>query len=259
MATTATVTAQEESSRRGVYGTVISISEDGTTAVVLTRSGTEVTIDLTTTDLDLSEGDQVALLVQAGEEGEPYQVLRGLVRPDRPQFQHLTGAVVSKTATSIIIVDATGREHVVELPEGVDLPVNAGDLATVITSNGNGEDGDGGPSVAQAGITAQAIADHVRAHAETLRGRAEAGEVPVTTADERIEFLDGLLDTISNHVQTVLGDLLSRVATQAQDAIQSAMDKAMEGFQRAKAGVAQQMGPPEEAGPPEDIPSGPPE
>ena len=246
----------EDSGRRGMYGTVESISEDGTTAVIMTRFGSEVTIDLTTTDLELEEGSRVAFLVQDGKEGQPLQVLRGLVRPDRPQILHVTGAVVSKTATGITVIDATGREHVMEIPEGVEISVNPGDHAVVITHEGNGE-----PPKAQAAISASAIADQMKAHAATLRDRAQAGDVPVSTAAERIQRLESRLEAISTHLQTVFSGLLDKVGPEAKAAIESAMAKFEANFQQARAGIAQEhTGLPEEAGPPEETPvGGPPE
>jgi len=251
----------EDPGRRGMYGTVDSISEDGTTAVIMTRFGSEFTIDLTTTDLDLSEGTRVALLVHNGEEGQPLQVLRGLVRPDRPQILHVSGAVVSKTATEMTVIDATGREHVMELPEGVELSVSPGDHAVVITHEGNGE-----PPKAQAAISASAIAEQMKEHAATLRDQAQAGDVSASTAEERIQRLESRLETISARLQTVFSGLLDKVAPEAKAIIESAIAKFESNFQQARAGIAQEQsglsgeapvgGPPERPLRPDGTPGG---
>lgn len=218
---------EEDSGRRGMYGTVVSVSEEDGTAVIETRSGSVVTIDLNSTGLYVEEGDNVALLVGTGEEGQPVPVIRGLVRPDHPQILHVSGAVVSKTATSMTIVDATGREHIVEIPEGVEISVSAGDHAVVVTSNENGD-----PPKAEAAINASAIADQMKEHAATLREQAQAGELPLSTAEERIQRLESRLEFISSHLQSVYSELeaLGKVPSAALEAVHNAMTKIQENF-----------------------------
>ena len=248
VATTA-VMAQENSGRRGVYGNVGSI--DGNTAVIERPSGDEVTIDAT--GLDLAVGDRIAALIEPGAEGEPAAVIRSMIRSDEPQFEHVTGAVVTKTANSMTIIDATGRTHVVNLPEGVTVSVEPGDLATVVTSNG-----DGNGAQFHDAIPGQAIADLAKEHAAALKERAENGEIPVSTAEERTAFLQDILDAISAHLEAVLDSLLGKVSDQAQDAVTEAFGQGHVGFEQAGADVAAQ-GPPEDPGRPEDTPGERPE
>lgn len=258
LATTTLVQAQEPDERpgrRGIYGTVVTISQENGTAVISTRSGSEVNVDISTTGLELSVDDRVALLVQRGEKGTTLDVIRGLVRPDRPRFLHLTGAVVTKTDGALTIIDATGREHVVELSEGVTIQANPGELATVIASRGTDRDDDGRPLVAHASVSAQAITDRVRNHVEVIRGRAQAGEFHGASAETRIQFLTGLLDTMSIRIKTVYTNVLARVGSlRAKDAVQSAMDRALQRLQHAKTRIAQRVVPSQDGHPDQGTP-----
>ena len=122
--------------------------------------------------------------------------------------------------------------------------------ASSCSAQGNGE-----PPKAQAAISASAIADQMKAHAATLRDRAQAGDVPVSTAAERIQRLESRLEAISTHLQTVFSGLLDKVGPEAKATIESAMAKFQVNFQRARAGIAQ-----EHTGLPEETPvGGPPE
>ena len=243
-ATTALVQADEHKDnpgRRGIYGAVVSVSDDGATATVMTKSGTEVTVDLTNSGLDLSEGKRVALLVQPAGEGAPDSVITGLVRPDSPQFEHVSGAVVAKTQNGVTIVDAKGEIHEMVLPEGVTVSVSPGDLATVVTSHGKGagEGEDDGPVVVHGAVSAQVIADHMKEHAQAIRTQAQEGAISASTAEERIAFLAERLDAISAHAQSVLGDLLlGQLPEQARSAVESALASTAQGFKQAHADAA---------------------
>ena len=105
----------------------------------------------------------------------------------------------------------------------------------MVTSGGQGENGGGAPAIVHGGVSAQAIADNMKEFAQAIRAQAQAGEVSSRTAEERVTFIQELLDDLSIRVNVVFTEVLNRVPNQAKATIQSAMENAVLGFQGALA------------------------
>jgi len=260
--------AQEEGlERRGFSGMVTDLQEGSIT--VETEDGELITVALTedtrvrlpsagvqsVLEVELREGARVAILAEVEVDGS-LTALWTLVKPERPQIAHLLGTVISIEGNSVTIVDAQGNEHTVEMPGQALQGLQIGDMTTLVVDQPD-DDGDEPETLeAHEAVTARDIQARVLMHASSLRQRAEAGDVPVDDAAERIQFLSDLMDTINTHVQGVLTSVLDKVPLQAKAAIERAMEQARTGFEQAK-GAIQRQGPPEGVGPPSGVgPSG---
>lgn len=269
LAATAPVFAQEdgELERQGLSGVVTLIGEDSIT--VETADGESVTIATTddtqvrlpsknvqnVLEVELEEGSRVAVLAELETDGSLI-ALWILVKPERPQFEHLLGAIISLEGNLITIVDDRGNEHTVELPEQARRGLEVGDIATLIVDQSDDNDEEPDNPVAHAAVTAAQIQERAREHAGELWRRAQSGEIPVAMAEERIQFLTEIMDSIKAHLHGVLTAVLDKVPSQAQAAIEQARERVGMGFDSAKEAI-QSTGPPEDAGPTEG--AGPPE
>ncbi len=264
--TTASAFAQQEDEPQyqGISGVVTSVDSEAGTVTVETEEGQTITVAITpdtrirlpseqvrsAAEVELEEGASVSILAEVTSEGDLVAIWT-LIKPERPRFGHLLGTIISVEDNGVTVVDAQGNEHTVEMPEQAMRSLQVGDIATLVVdqSDGNGEDGDQPDNpVAQAAVTATQIQERVRAHAGMLQERAQSGDVPVTTAEGRIQFLSELMDIINAHVQDILTAVLDKVPPQAQAAIEQAMERAGAGFGSAKEAI-QRMGPPEGVGP----------
>jgi len=141
------------------------------------------------------------------------------------------------------------------MPEQALQGLQVGDVATFVVDQSGADDDDSeGVETLEAhdAVTARDIQARVLMHASSLRQRAEAGDLPVDDAEERIIFLSELMDTIQIHVEGVLTAVLAELELaeapeQAKDAIRLAMVQAKIGFEQAK-GAIQRQGPPEWTG-----------
>jgi len=262
LGTTVPALAQAEDGleQRGFSGIVTAVDLEAGTITVETEEGELITVALTgETRVRLPSGD-VHSAVQVGfEVGASVAVLAEvedgsltalwtLVKPEQPQVEHLLGTVISMGDNLITMMDAQGNEHTVGMPEQALQGLQVGDMATFVVgqSGTNGDDDDGDANgdedpylVAHAAVTARQIQERVAAHATALRERAEAGDVPVYDAEERITFLSELMDIIQTHVDGVLTIVLEKVPPQARGAIERARGQAWAGFEEAKAAIQQ--------------------
>lgn len=255
--------AQDEDGleRRGFSGIVTAVDLEAGTITVETAEGELLTVALTgdtrvrlpsgdvhsTVQVGVEVGASVAILAEV-EDGS-LTALWTLVKPERPQVRHLLGTIISIEGNLITIVDAQGNEHTIEMPEQALQGLQVGDMTTLVVDQPDADDGNGPENpIARAAVTARQIQERVAEHATVLRQRAQAGDVPVADADERIQFLSELMDTIQAHVQSVLTAVLDKVPPQAKAAIERAMERAKTGFEMARAAI-QRAGPPEGVGP----------
>jgi len=270
LGTTAPAFAQNEEGleRQGFSGIVTAVDLEAGTITVETEEGESLTVVLTedtkvrlpsndvqsVSQVAFEVGDRLAILAQV--EDDSLTALWALVKPERPQVEHLLGTIISIEGDIITIVDAQGNEHTVEMSEQALQGLQVGDMTTFVVNQPDADGDDDGDEtenpVAGAAVTARQIQERVAEHASFLRQRAQAGEVPVADADERIQFLGDLMDTIQAHVHGVLTKVLEKVPPQAKGAIERAMERAKTGFEMAKAAI-QRAGPPEGVGPPEGI------
>ena len=271
LGTTAPAFAQdgEGLERQGFSGIVTAVNLEAGTMTVETEDGESLIVALTedtqvrlpsgdvqsVPDVELEVGDRLAILAEVEADGS-LTALWTLVKPERPQVEHLLGTVIAIEGNLITIVDAQGSEHTVEMPEQALQGLQLGDMTTLVVNQPDDVDDDDSDEpenpVAGAAVTARQIQERVAEHASCLRQRAQDGEVPVADADERILFLGELMDAIQAHVHGVLTKVLEKVPPQAKGAIERAMERAKTGFEMAKAAI-QRAGPPEGVGPPEGI------
>ena len=252
--------------RKGVVGEVT--CNDGTRAEIRRANGSVVSIDVTNPDLivvkppvrtftkvDIMVGDRVGVLAEV--QGDlSLLALRVMIKPHQSHHSHLTGPVVTKTETTITIIDGTGREHVVNRGGNVLLPVAEGEVATLAvkrgkgrgkggeeTTTGEGTDGDGEELTATGAVTAEQIGQRISKHAKSLGDLADAGLISGDRAAARIDALNAKLARIAEHQEAKLTKLLDKVKKrQTRDAITLAKAKAGGNFKAAKAEVERQRG-----------------
>ena len=248
--------------RQGFSGVVTVLEER--TITVETEDGESLTATITedtkirlpskevqsVLEVELKEEARVAILAQV-EADDSLTALWILVKPEHPLVGHLLGTVITMEGNRITIVDAQGNEHTVDMPEQALQGLQVGDVATFVGGRPGADGGDDGDAngegdenlEAHDAVTARDIQARVLMHASSLRQRAEAGDVPVDDAEERIQFLSELMDIIQIHVEGVLTAVLEQVPEPAKDAIERAMEQAKIGFEQAKAAI-QRQGPP---------------
>jgi len=254
LGTTTSAFANDGLERRGFSGTVTAVDLDAGTMTVETAEGELITVALTedTTvrlpsgnvqsvlEVELKEGALVAILAEVGED-DSFTALWTLVKPERPQVEHLLGTIISIEGNLTTIVDAQGNEHTVEMPGQALQGLQVGDMTTFVVGRPSADDGDDDPDlVAHAAVTAKQIQERVAAHATALWERAEARDAPVDDAEERIQFLSDLMGIIQTHVDGVLTIVLERVPEPAKAAIERAREQARIGFEQAKGAIERQ-------------------
>ena len=252
--------AEDELERRGFSGVVTVLEEESIT--VKTEDDESLFVDLTgntsvrlpsgdvqsVMEVELREGARVAILAEVEADGS-LTALWILVKPERPQVAHLLGTVITMEDNRVTMMDAQGNAHTVGMPVQALQGLQVGDVATFVVDQSDATgDGPGNP-IANAAVTASQIQERVAAHAALLRQSAQAGVMSVATANERIEVLSDLMNTLETHVQSVLADVLLKVPPHVQATIELAMGRASMGFDIARAAI-------ERAGPPGDIPPG---
>ncbi len=80
-------------------------------------------------EVELKEGARVAILAEIEEDG--LTALWTLVKPERPEMEHLLGTVISIEGNLITIVDAQSNEHTVEVLEEALQGLQVGDMTTL--------------------------------------------------------------------------------------------------------------------------------
>jgi hypothetical protein len=178
-------------------------------------------------------GRTVILLEQL--EDESWTVVQAMIRPDRPFIEHLSGAVVSREGNVITIVDATGREHTVELPEQVASAIEIGETLTAIADRR--PDGAVTPASGRGVVTGDEVRERLQGHVERIRGRAERGEVDAARAEQRIANALARLETNQARVADVMQKALDRAPEQARARLEAARTSVQQRFEDTKAQV----------------------
>lgn len=164
----------EEATREGFVGTVSSYS--GTTLVIKvvdedTGAATSVTITAVTEDNVKSPGQpgqtpeevlepgaKVAVLAEMVDGA--WEAVQVVVRPTKPTFVPLVGAVVSADGNEIQIMLPNGDIKTVQLPPNATGP-GIGEVVTAF-SRGEGDDDEGGPPVATGLVRASEVGNRLR-------------------------------------------------------------------------------------------------
>ena len=229
--------------RHGVVGTLG--MTDGAYSIVQ-RNGTvfEFTLDDALTvkhppmgQVDSSalvDGLKVGVLLQRHEDGS-WVAIRAMIKPDRPSTEHVSGAVVSREGNVITIVDAQGKEHVVELPDEAAASVQVGDTLTAITDRR--ADGDARAAKGKGVVTEEQINERLRHHVEKVRARADHGEAQAARAQEHLAKSLARLEVNHARMMELMEKMKARVPEQAKARFEAARVAADERFETAKAGV----------------------
>ena len=186
----------------------------------------------------LIDGLAVAILLEQVEDGS-WIAVQAMIRPDRPFLEHLSGAVVSREGNVITIVDATGREHTVELPEQAASAIEIGETLTAIADRRR--EGASTPASGRGVVTGDEIWERLQGHVEWIRARAERGEVEASKAEQRIANALARLETNQERVAAVMQRAIERVPEQARARLESARASVQERFEVTRATVRQRF------------------
>lgn len=197
--------------RKGYFGTVAGITTQKLTlttkdgplnlnviaeTVVATPGKEQATL------ADVKAGDKVAVLAfdQSGN-----LIARQIkVIPAKPASSHAVGVIIARTASTLTIQDADGKQTVIDIPTGVT-DKEIGQLLTIITRKG--------PSADRDTLVTSATVDRIK---DRLASFAEKGG--------DMDRLRSTVDRLTqNHVK-VLERVLARAPSAALDGIRNAIE-----------------------------------
>ncbi len=182
----------------------------------------------------LQDGQKIAVLTEAQADGSLVGT-RLMIQPDQPVTDHVSGAVVAIDGNVVTILTPDGEERQVTLPEQALAGIEIGEPLTAVTERQGGRET--GAAHGRGTVTSADVRERLQGHATELERRGQSGELDADEVAARLENVQGLIETNRVRVADVLQKAMARVPEQAKARIQSAMDRASAGFDRAAGAV----------------------
>lgn len=233
--------------RQGYFGTVK--AKTGTSLSLETKQGdVTITLDANTqywnpprkdaTLADVKVGDRVAVL--AVKPDTTLVARRVLVLPTKPVRLQITGSVSQVEGSIITVTDKEGKTYTMELPHGLAAKVQVGDLLSVTLLQTPGVE----KYVASGLMRAEEILDRLQSLREKVKTRKAETEEEKGKRTKDLEKLEGLIQSNMERQQETLKKVLDKVPPQAKEAIEKAMERHRQSWERVKEVIEKEKGKP---------------
>jgi len=231
--------APEAEIYQGMCGTVSGIDIDNGILILETSNLGEVRVKLgdstiyrfpgqeDATVADIKEGGRLAVLVTVNEEGEyKYTAVRVMIVPSAAIRKHVSGIVVSVKDRIMTIINASGEEITIKLPEGVK-GGEVGEFVVVSVRKSSGKD----ELIATGVQTAAEVQTRLQNRLNSLASEQTANQVEVQTRQRTMLELQEKLERLVLRHREVLQRVLGKAPEAAKDGISKAItncDRQME-------------------------------